>query len=1613
MELSAQIINNRYQLLNKIGEGEMGVVYRAQDLEKNFVVALKMMKEPVTSSYVEDLIRFKREMELVSKFDHPNLVKISDWGEFGKRPFIVMEFLEGENFSLLLKRGGKLSIDEVLQVMRQLLEGLIYAHGREIWHRDLKPSNIFICQSKEKYSLKLGDFGVAFIMELRELQKEDVISIFGYMSPEATGISHKHFDERSDLYSLGIIFYQLLTGKLPFEIQEVNKLIYHHIAVAPPLITPSNPLVTEILEKVIMKLLHKDPDLRYQSAKGLLFDLEKIQRGEQFFNLGEKDKPPKLTYRSKFVGREWELGRIKALINNATKSLGGIGLISGEAGMGKSALAYQVRNYVYQQKGLFLEGRFLDQENRAPYQAFQEIANIYVNNFEKMDQENQNNEKKRLKAVVGELGEILIKFNSKIETILGRVKKLVPLDLERENQRVLMVLAEFFCHLSREDTPLVLFLDDMQWMDDGSLSLLTQITYRLPKTNLVVIGTYRHKELYPDHLLQRYIQEFRKKGAFNEEIRLLPFENSEVKELINNALGSKEGLSNEMIAYINNLTEGNPFFIINVIRELIEEQGLVWREGFWEEDLTRIKNIAISKSLVEIILKRIDGLTEDLTQIMCLGAVIGRVFQIELLFNLVNATKDGIVALIDEAIRLQLIEQGKERGEFAFVHDRIREAFFSKRSQEERQVINGRIARALEELNKDHKEKVLFDLVRHYLNAANHDKALEYLIPAALKAKASYANEESIRYYQTALEILENNGLKHSSLWLEACEGLVEIYLVIGENEKVIAIAAEILSLKDGIRERDKAKLYKIMGMAWFKKGDWVHCEINLIKGLELLGEKVPQKNWRVLFNLFLNLLIHLLHSLFPQIFVEKIKNQIRPEDKEIIGFYVTLNWVYILSDLKKFVCNTLRMLNLAESRLDKSVELGLSLSCYAALCMAIPFFKRSIKYHHKALELRQELEDEWGQAQCYQWLGFCYLWRGEHDQSLDYFEESRKKYELIGDLWETGMVLNGIGHCYRYVGNYQRGIPYFEKYLEISERIEDDYGFCSSGINVALGSGELKGFMEKGELLEKVLKISNDKEIWFMNCNAHIFTGILEYEKGNFTEAVRHLEAAKKLYDTFSFIPDHIIFLYSYLVEVYIARFQKEILPFGYKNNQKELRRIKTICEEGLRKTKPWQNHYGAILRAAAKYYALLKKERQAEAYFLMSMEQTRLANRKYEFAVSCYEYGIFLNDMHRPEKAQLYLEEAYHNFKKIGAEKYYIKCLKLLGYTEEQEKVITRNDRLTLDRKMMALLTVSSYLSSILDLNELLNGIIEKAVELMGAERGVLLLYGEENPAELELKVVKNASKEDFDNFKVSVSGQIIAQVVAKQKPLIIKDGAQDATLAAMARALKEELNSVLCVPILVKREVIGIIYLDNRMVKGLFNDGDLEILNILGSHAGVSIENARLYRQAVIDGLTGIYNRAFLDNFLIKSIDQAQRYKKPLSILLIDIDYFKKVNDTYGHDVGDLVLKKTAQVMKKLARKSDLLARYGGEEFVVVLTETNLNGAKNFAEKLRKAVAENSIKIELDRREISLRITVSIGVTESGDEQRLALLKNAYNALYLAKEKGRNRVETEVSL
>ncbi|MDD5653633.1 MAG: AAA family ATPase, partial [Candidatus Omnitrophica bacterium] len=609
-------IDNRYRVTQRIAEDSLSLSYQAFDSKSGRPVSIRFFKSEIQKRPQEILFRFRKEIHELINIDSENIMKVFETGEFEGADYIVSEYVEAVPLSDYFT--SPLATNQAIDLILQVATGLSAAHQKGLIHRTVKPSSIIIPVKENQVVAKLADFATGLLLDLTLIEtQQDVIQIFGYMSPEATGILRKPIDERSDIYSLGIIFYQLLTGKLPYEGTDVSTLIHQHIARQPKPPQSINPDIPEIISEIVLRMIAKDPLERYQVIFGVIADLEEYKHqaaeGKTFvrFELGRSDRVRTLTYGTRLIGRDKELETLKDFLKDALQSQGRLCFVSGEAGVGKSRLIDELREYTYSIGGIFVAGKCSQYEFKAPYKVITEIIEAYIKAAQSFSKKDQEELRARLKGAIGGLGGEVAKITSKVTQLLGDLPALAALDPEKEKIRFLITVAVFILHLSTRQKPVVIFLDDLQWADDGTIELLEKIAGELSGYALVIIASYRPAEMNSFHPLQQVLERLRQKNSPFAEIDLKPLELKDSVRIISRLLLREEKEIFSLAKEVDKVAKGNPFCIFELLRTLVVEGVIFWKETYYDFDMYRLQSIVVPENIVEIVLKRIKYIPQE------------------------------------------------------------------------------------------------------------------------------------------------------------------------------------------------------------------------------------------------------------------------------------------------------------------------------------------------------------------------------------------------------------------------------------------------------------------------------------------------------------------------------------------------------------------------------------------------------------------------------------------------------------------------------------------------------------------------------------------------------------------------------------------------------------------------------------------------------------------------------------------------------------------------------------------------------------------------------------------------------------------------------------------
>jgi oligopeptide transport system substrate-binding protein len=717
---SGIIVDKRYRIGDEIGQGGMGTVYRAFDETLERDVALKILSNGKLGT--EGRSRLLAEAKTVAKLNHPNIVAVYDAGEYEKDPYIVMELVEGNTLRDLQTD----DLDEILEISKQICSALEHAHNQDIVHRDLKPENILI---DKEGKAKLVDFGLARSVSSRLTTEGLIVGTVFYLAPEQ--VMGEKIDHRADLYSLGVLLYESLTGTLPFEADDPVAVISQHLhaPVVPPRAKRED--IPLFLNNLIVKLLSKQAEDRFSNAANVLVALESRDHG------GDKEEG-KLSVldrivRGRLIGRENEVQEARELWSESQSGKGQLLLISGEPGIGKTRLTREVITLAEVTGGMTLMGASYA-EGGVPYSAFLQILRKALHSEHAKDLQIPENVLKDLLVLVPDL-----------RSSYPDLKINPELDLP-DPQRLFEHFSVFITLLS-EKVPLLLVLEDAHWAGDGSLALMRHLARNTRQSKVMLLATYREVELDEARPLHKALLDLERE-RIGSRLKITRLDREQTRDLLAALLA--EEITPELLDGIYRETEGNPFFVEEVCKALVESGQLSFKNGKWHRP--DMSEMGIPQGVRVAIQSRITQLPEETQSVLLQAAILGRDFPYNALEHATQLSEDELVDILEAAERAQLIEElpGVELPTFSFLHALIPATLAESMPTLKRRKMQRRAAEALLITAPSDWDALAY----HFLEGGVADKAVTYLIKAGDRARQLYANQEAIDYYDQTLDHL-------------------------------------------------------------------------------------------------------------------------------------------------------------------------------------------------------------------------------------------------------------------------------------------------------------------------------------------------------------------------------------------------------------------------------------------------------------------------------------------------------------------------------------------------------------------------------------------------------------------------------------------------------------------------------------------------------------------------------------------------------------------------------------------------------------------------------------------------------------------------------------------
>ncbi|MCI0603278.1 ABC transporter substrate-binding protein, partial [bacterium] len=825
-----KFLSGRYEILQEIGRGGMGVVYLAQDTVLQRKVAIKLISPGRINE--EQVQRFQREARIIAGMDHPSVVGIHDIGEHEGMMYLIMPYVQGTNLRAYLSEGS-LRIGEALEIGIQVAEALDYSHQIGVIHRDIKPENILLTKSEfGVIRARLTDFGLARVTtEDRLTLTGKLVGTVCYLSPEQ--IYQAEIDGRSDIYSLATVLYECISGEPPFtgDFHEVVYRIIHEVPLAP---CQKGIQIDKELQNLILEALQKDPNKRPARAKTFAQSLEtyktKLQRAGKAETLlitpqGTEFQPPD---RSKFVGREKEMAEIQHRLSTAISGECQFVVIGGEQGIGKSRLLEEFEMLARARKVQVLHGRFVGEEHGFRYQGFCEAIQEFfryraiTSSSPLIDFSDLATDLRAFFPVLGEIGEIR-----------GAVSADFPVShsSSKDPTAVYDLLARAMIRAG-SGKPLLLLFEELH-SAGASADALQYIVRRMGPTPTMIIATYRTTEVEKRHPLMHMIGSFEGDRRFLP-LHLQPFQLSEQRIFVQTVLGTDQ-LDDQLLRRINEITEGNPFFIQELLRSLLDTGGIIQEAGGKWIIATEIGGQFLPATIQQTVEKRLRELPAQLHELLAAAAILGKSFSsrdLQLLLPAAHNLEEVLEQLIHKGF---LEEERFSRGDLlAFTSGVLREVLYSSLPRSKRKAYHRKYAEELEKRSSGKLTRVYPQLVHHFVQGDVPPKIIHYGLKLAQKSLDAFSVDEAIRAAKTVVDYLEEDSGLDTGLEAEAKLILAGAYRLKSNFDAALKEAREAIQIlqKEGELQQLTKAILLAAETAWAARKveetqAWVEAGLN------------------------------------------------------------------------------------------------------------------------------------------------------------------------------------------------------------------------------------------------------------------------------------------------------------------------------------------------------------------------------------------------------------------------------------------------------------------------------------------------------------------------------------------------------------------------------------------------------------------------------------------------------------------------------------------------------------------------------------------------------------------------------------------------------------------
>jgi len=1482
-----------FEINEQIFKNEKTLIHRGTRISDDIPVVIKQAASPYPSQF--DLARLRHEHEVLAKLDIDGVLKAHSLEKHHNGLALILEAFDGESLAQVIA-SARMDVTTFLDFAVKMARIIGEIHRCGVIHKDINPRNFLLNAGTGE--INVIDFGLASFLQRQEQEAINPGLLEGslpYMSPEQTGRMNRGIDYRTDYYSLGITFYEMLTAAHPFKADDPIGWVHCHIAKTPPPIRLQRPDVPPVIEKIIFKLMSKKAEDRYSSVAGLVWDLEQCRRqiaeegAAADFVLGARDVSAIFHIPQKLYGRAAETAILAESFARVAAGGAEMLTVAGYSGIGKSALINEIHKPLVEKFGFFISGKFDQFQRHIPYSAISSAFEGLLKHLLMSPRDELASWKDILLGALGPNAQVIIDVIPALEKITGPQFNVPNLGTEENQNRFNMVFLQFLRVFTREDSPLVIFLDDLQWADIATLNLIKTLMLSEGNEYLLLIGAYRDNEVDFSHPFMLTLDAIASSGMRISEVRLKPLDPDHLNELIADTVYLELGAVTPLSRLIMDKTGGNPFFVIQFLKSLHQEGLLTFdaQRQRWAWDVAQIEARAITDNVVEFMVRKLKTLPEGTQNLLRLGACVGNSFDLKTLSVIgeqpVAQVARDLWPAVEEGLllpqggghhQLRLLDPAAEQAEGAlqeavdkFLHDRVQQAAYSLIAEEQKQATHLKIARLL--LRSSHPAdsgSASFTIVEHYnKSTALIEDAAERRTLAALnldsgrRAQKSTAYAPALEYFTIGAELLGEHAWDHDhSLAFGIHKGIAECLFLTGKAEDGIACAHSLL--RHCASREEQVEVNNVLILHYGGAGQMDKSIDIAIDSLALYRESIPRKCNQA------QLLVELASTKLREIGKDTDRLMAMPQTE-------TADVLSVLSLLKELVAPTylqgllllpfviLRMFKLTLIHGNSSMS-SFIFSGYGLLWSKLGVPSEAYKYGKLAMEYNKQVDNPPMEARTYFMVtSFAMFWK---QQIRDTIEPRRRGLQKLIDtgenFWASYIYLFGFWQEVALSQSVTEVARMAEREARFAKKVKQIEPFYVHSLHRALFLN-LAGEMLDPESLD-CPDFDEKQAVAYFDANTTSTCGtfyhatarlVLNYYNEDYQAAVSAATGPK--------ITAEVIADPTYNVTIYTLFTCLAILAAMPDMGSAERKRFRKIYASGKRKLQKWarssEANFGVLLSLVAAEQARIegRLEEAIRAYSSAIGAATNMQSLFLESLCNecCAKYWLGLGE---ELIAQAYMQKALFLYDEWGAlakvrqlQQRYPKLVADRGTKRRgQDRMSTSGTTASGQLDMSTVLKASQAISSEIVLKKLLEKLIGILIENAGARRGALVLKQEgrmlieaEGDAQTgEVRALHATPLEEAEHLPVSM----IRYVMRTEESVVLDDAAKEGMFAADCHIKGRRPKSVLIMPIMSQAKLLGLLYLENDLIEAVFTPERMELLRVLASQVAISIENAMFY-------------------------------------------------------------------------------------------------------------------------------------------------------------------------